>query len=174
MVRDATSNDAAAIQAIYAPYVTDTAISFETDVPSVQDMARRIEHAIAWLVCERDGELVGYAYAGPFHTRAAYAWSSEVSIYVDGARRRAGVGRELLRALLDRLERVGVVNAIAGIALPNDASQGLFESFGFERAATYQAIGYKLDRWHDVGWWQLRLHEPTVPPPPLPDRRTTA
>jgi phosphinothricin acetyltransferase len=174
MVRDATSDDAAAVRAVYAPYVEQTAISFETEVPDEAAMARRIEQAWAWLVCERDGEVVGYAYAAPFHARAAYAWSAEVSIYVDASHRGAGVGRELLVALLDRLRELGIVNAIAGIALPNEASQGLFESFGFERAATYEAIGYKLDRWHDVGWWQLRLREPTVPPPALTDRRTTA
>ena len=172
MVRDATAADAGAIRAIYEPYVLDTAISFETEVPTEADMAVRIAAARAWLVCERDGEVVGYAYAAPFHARAAYRWSSEVSIYVDRGRRRGGVGRELLQALLERLEQVGIVNAIAGIALPNDASQGLFEAFGFRRAATYQAIGYKLDRWHDVGWWQLGLREPSVPPPLLSEEAT--
>jgi phosphinothricin acetyltransferase len=174
MVRDATSDDAAAVQAVYAPYVTDTAISFELEIPTDAEMARRIEQAWAWLVCERDGTVLGYAYAAPFHARAAYAWSAEVSIYIDRTQHRSGIGRELLTALLERLRELGIVNAIAGIALPNPASQGLFESFGFERAATYEAIGYKLDRWHDVGWWQLRLQEPTVPPPALPRRRTTA
>lgn len=174
MVREATAADATAVRAIYEPYVLETAISFELDVPSEAEMARRIEQAWAWLACERDGEVVGYAYAAPMHARAAYAWSAEVSIYVDRARRGAGVGRELLAALLERLAELGIVNAIAGIALPNDASQRLFESAGFERVATYPEIGYKLDRWHDVGWWQRRLREPSVPPPALPDRRTTA
>jgi phosphinothricin acetyltransferase len=173
MVRDATDADAAAVRAIYAPYVEETAISFELEVPSEADMAGRIEAAVAWLVCEREGRIAGYAYAAPFHSRAAYAWSSEVSIYVAPEARGAGVGRELLESLLERLRDIGIVNAIAGIALPNEASQGLFEAFGFTRAATYEAIGYKFDRWHDVGWWQLRLREPTVPPPALPHRRTT-
>lgn len=168
MVRDATELDADAVLAIYAPYVTGTAISFETDVPTSEEMARRIEASRAFLACERDGEVAGYAYAGTFHPRAAYAWSCEVSIYVDLERRRGGVGRELLAALLERLEQDGIVNAFAGIALPNEASVGLFEAFGFGRVATYQAVGFKHDAWHDVGWWQRRLREPTVPPPSLP------
>jgi phosphinothricin acetyltransferase len=139
--------------------VRETPVSFEEEVPDIDEMVRRIDDSIAWLVCELDGVVVGYAYAGPFHTRPAYRWSAEVSLYVDSEHHRKGVGRRLLDALLGELRRRGFANALAGIAMPNDASVNLFESLGFRRAALYERVGYKLGRWHDVGWWQLRLDE---------------
>jgi L-amino acid N-acyltransferase YncA len=160
-VRAATSDDATAIAAIYAPYVTGTATSFETDPPTAEAMAERIErHAPThpWLVAEST-RVLGYAYAAPFHHRPAYAPSVEVSVYVaDGARGR-GIGKELLEALVRELRERGFVNALAGVALPNDASVRLFEWAGFEHVGTYEKIGLKLGAWHDVGWWQLRLSD---------------
>jgi L-amino acid N-acyltransferase YncA len=159
-IRLACEADAAAVQAIYAPYVRDTAISFETDPPPVEEMGRRIrsilEHA-PWLVCERDGETAGYAYAGRFHARAAYRWTVEVTVYVDRARRRAGTGRALYTALLDVLRLQGFRVAVGIIALPNPASVGLHEQLGFERGGLLPAIGFKHGSWHDVGWWRLEL-----------------
>lgn len=172
MIRPATEQDAAAIAAIYAPYVTDTAISFEDVPPTSEEMATRISSGTAacWLVCERDGRVAGYAYADVFHARPAYRWSTEVSVYVDSQLHRSGIGRELTTALLAELRAAGYVNAFAGIALPNAASAGLFESLGFRQAATYESVGFKLGQWHDVGWWQLPLQDATVPPPQLRPR----
>jgi L-amino acid N-acyltransferase YncA len=170
-IRAANPDDAAGILSIYAPMVRDTPVSFEEQVPDTDEILRRIHDSIAWLVCELDGVVAGYAYAGRFHPRAAYRWSAEVSLYVAGAHQRKGIGRRLLGALLDELRRRGFANVLAGIALPNDASVNLFESFGFRRVALYERIGHKLDRWHDVGWWQLRLDGPPLTGPGLQVRR---
>ncbi|MCW2923563.1 MAG: Phosphinothricin acetyltransferase [Thermoleophilia bacterium] len=168
MIRPARpDDDAEAVARIHAPYVTDTAVSFEEDAPDAAEMARRITGAIRWLVCERDGAVVGYAYAGAFHGRAAYRWSVELSVYVDGSARRSGVGGELLDELLRELREGGYVQAFAGATLPNPGSVGLFGSRGFRRVATFEAVGHKLGAWHDVAWMQLALREPTSPPPPL-------
>lgn len=167
-IRHAEARDAAAIAEIYAPYVRETAISFEEVPPDDDEVARRIDDASEWIVAEEVGTIQGYAYAGVFNPRSAYRWSCEVSVYLDSGSRGRGLGRLLLADLLDRLRAAGFVNAFAGIALPNDASIGLFESAGFHRVALYESVGMKLARWHDVGWWQLRLREPTIPPDPLP------
>ncbi len=167
--------DAAACAAIYAPYVTEGVASFEAEPPDADQMAARISAASrthAWLIAERDGEPAGYAYASPHGSRAAYRWSADVAVYVDRRHLRRGVGRELYGALLSLLKRQRVEIACAGITLPNDASVALHESFGFERIGVYPAIGFKRGAWHDVGWWQLRLLGPSVPPPePLGPQR---
>jgi phosphinothricin acetyltransferase len=155
--RAATPDDAPACAAIYAPYVTDTAISFETEPPTPGEMAARIEHAIAWFVLESDGEIVGYAYASPFHPRAAYRWACEVSVYLERGRRRTGAGRALYDVLLPHLTERGYRTAIAGMTLPNPASEGLHAALGFEPVGTYRDIGYKSGAWHDVAWTQKTL-----------------
>ena len=160
LVRDATAQDAAACAAIYAPYVTDTAISFEDEPPSAQEMAERIAAAArthAWLVLEDEGRVVGYAYGGPFRTRAAYRFSCEVSVYVEMGRRRTGAGRALYEALLPRLTERGFHTALAGMTMPNDASIGLHRALGFEPVGTYREVGFKHGAWHDVAWVQRRL-----------------
>jgi phosphinothricin acetyltransferase len=159
-VRDATAADARACAAIYAPYVTDTAITFEYEPPTVEEMARRIadyqrEHA--WLVLEERDRVVGYAYGAPFRARAAYRWSCEVSVYLERGRRRTGGGRALYGALLPRLAERGMHTALAGMTLPNDASQGLHRSLGFEPVGVLREIGHKHGTWRDVAWAQLSL-----------------
>jgi L-amino acid N-acyltransferase YncA len=169
-VRDATAADADACAAIYAPYVTDTAITFEADPPTPADMAERIEAAArrhAWVVGEEKGRIVGYAYGAPVNTRAAYRWSCEVSVYVEVARRRSGAGRALYDALFQRLAERGYLMAVAGMTLPNDASVGLHRAMGFQPVGVYRRIGYKLGAWHDVAWTQRPL-APAPEPPPEP------
>ena len=159
-LRDAAANDAAAIQAIYAPIVRDTTISFEIDPPSVAEMTARIERIAErypFIVAERDAEVLGYAYAGPLKDRAAYDRSVEVTVYVAQRARGTGVGRRLYRELFERLRRRGVHSAIAIIALPNAGSVALHERMGFRPVGTLREVGRKFDRWHDVGWWQLML-----------------
>lgn len=169
LVRDARRDDAAACAAIYAPYVTDTAITFEYEPPTAADMAARIaaaQQAHAWLVLEDDGRVVGYAYAGRYKERAAYRWSCEVSVYLELGRRRGGGGRVLYEALLDRLAERGFRTAVAGMTLPNDASAGLHAALGFEPVGTYRRIGWKLGAWHDVAWVQRELGPRGAPPDP--------
>ena len=157
-IRAATPDDAPACAAIYAPYVTDTPISFETEAPTAAEMAGRIERSIAWLVLEADdGQVVGYAYASPFHPRAAYRWACEVSVYLERGRRRTGAGRALYDVLLPHLTERGYRTAIAGMTLPNPASEGLHAALGFEPVGTYRDIGYKSGAWHDVAWTQKTL-----------------
>jgi L-amino acid N-acyltransferase YncA len=170
VIRLATAHDAAPVQGIYAPIVRDTVISFEIDPPSVAEMRQRILDTLVqwpWLVCERDAAVIGYAYAGKYHVRAAYQWSVDVSVYIHEDARRCGVGRALYSALLRILMLQGFYNAQAGITLPNAASVGLHEAMGFQPIGVYRKIGYKLGAWHDVGWWQLPLqpHAATPLPP---------
>lgn len=157
MIRDATTEDAAACAALYAPYVTDTAISFETEPPGTAEMARRIAGAHAWLVHEDHGHVAGYAYATRFAERAAYRWSCETSIYLEQGRRRTGAGRALYEALFERLWARGFCRAFAGMTLPNDASAGLHRALGFEPAGVYRRVGWKHGAWRDVAWVQKDL-----------------
>ncbi|HUA74636.1 MAG TPA: GNAT family N-acetyltransferase [Solirubrobacteraceae bacterium] len=159
-VRPATPADAAACAAIYGPYVTGTAITFETEPPAPAEMARRIEAANgahAWLVLEHEGRVVGYAYGGRFAARPAYRWSCEVSVYLEPGRRRTGGGRALYEALFERLAERGYRTAVAGMTLPNEASEGLHRALGFQAVGVYRRIGYKLGSWHDVAWSQRPL-----------------
>jgi L-amino acid N-acyltransferase YncA len=154
-----------AVAGIYAPFVTDTAISFELSAPSPEDMAARIERlgtSLPWLVAEQapGTGVLGYAYAQPFAARVAYRWSVETSIYVDRDAARHGVGRALYRSLLGMLRAQGYRAAFAGIALPHPGSVGFHEAFGFRPVGVFEAVGWKLGRWHDVGWWQLDLCAP--------------
>jgi phosphinothricin acetyltransferase len=166
-VRDATTADAAACAAIYAPYVTGTAITFETVPPDPGEMAERIAAALrthAWLVLTEDDRIVGYAYGGPYKARAAYRWSCEVSVYLAPGRRRTGAGRTLYEALFARLVSRGYRTAVAGMTLPNDASVGLHRALGFEPVGVYRRIGWKHGEWHDVAWTQRRLAPAEDPP----------
>lgn len=167
MIRSARPADVEEIRAIYAPIVEETIISFETEVPSTAELLARIRKSHEWLVYERDGTVVAYAYAAAFHPRAAYKWSVEVSIYVAPNARGSGLGKALLAELVARLSERGFVNVFAGIALPNPPSVALFEAFGFEKIAHQRKVGFKLGSWHDVGWWQLQCRDASVPPPDL-------
>lgn len=168
-IRLAETGDAAQIREIYASIVLETAISFEVEPPSDEEMERRVAATLEsypWLVCDRGDGVLGYAYATRLRSRAAYNWSVETSVYVREGARHEGVGRRLYRSLLALLTLQGYVNVYAGIALPNDASVALHEGIGFRRLGVYRSVGYKLGRWHDVGWWQRGLRKLTAPPAP--------
>lgn len=170
-VRDATVDDAQACASIYRPYVSDTAISFETEPPTTEEMATRIEDALgahAWLVLTEDGQVVGYAYGGRWKARPAYRWTCEVSVYLKLGRRRSGGGRALYEALLARLTERGYRVAVAGMTLPNEASQGLHRVMGFEDVGINRRIGWKAGAWHDVAWTQRFLGARTDERPPDP------
>jgi L-amino acid N-acyltransferase YncA len=170
MIRDAEPRDAAACAAIYAPYVRDTAITFESAPPSPAEVARRIaaaQRSHAWVVLDEGGRVVGYAYGGPYKQRAAYQWSCEVSVYVELGRHRGGAGRALYEALFARLAERGYRMLVAGMTLPNDASVGLHRAMGFEPIGTYRRIGWKRGAWHDVAWAQRPLAAADGPPAEL-------
>lgn len=171
IIRSAQVEDAEAIRAIYAPIVETTTISLEEVAPDLEEMARRIA-AISkdypFLVAEREGGVIGYAYASQHRTRSAYRTSVDVAVYAHQSARGQGVGRALYDQLLPQAARRGYHAAFAGIALPNHASVALHEAVGFEPVGTYREVGYKLGRWLDVGWWQRRLQTSA----PDPDSHT--
>jgi len=159
-IRLAAAADAPGIQAIYAPIVRDTFISFEVEPPDVREMTRRLGDTLEkypWLVAADAAGVAGYAYAGEHRSRPAYQWSVDVSCYVHERARRRGLGSRLYRALFGVLERQGFANAFAGIALPNEASVAMHESVGFVVVGTYRGVGFKRGEWHDVAWMQRRL-----------------
>jgi phosphinothricin acetyltransferase len=171
-IRDAEpARDAAACAAIYAPHVEDGPVSFEERAPDAAEMAARIQRyraGHAWLVAESGGEVVGYAYATAFNERPAYRWSTSVSVYIAEDARGQGLGRALYEALFDRLRERGFRMACAGITLPNEASEGLHRSLGFELVGVNHEIGWKQGAWRDVGWYQLELTPAPAGPPPEP------
>jgi L-amino acid N-acyltransferase YncA len=168
LVRDATAADAAGCAAIYAPYVRDTAISFETEPPTESEMASRIaaaQHTHAWLVLDDGGAVIGYAYGTTYKARGAYRFSCEVSVYLEMGHRRTGAGRALYEALFARLAERGFRTAVAGMTLPNPASVGLHTALGFQPVGTYRRIGWKHGAWHDVAWMQRTLIADDDAPP---------
>jgi len=159
-IRSAVEADAAALLAIYRPFVESTAVSFETVVPTVEEFADRIAKALTgwqWLVAERDGQCIGYAYGSSHRQRQAYRWSVEVSAYVHPNHHRRGVGRALYLRLLEELAQKGFCNAYAGTTLPNEGSVALHRGVGFEFIGVFKAVGRKFGTWHDVAWFQRVL-----------------
>ena len=169
-IRPATPDDAAAIAAIYAPHVLTGTVSFETDAPDAAAMRARMaasDGLYPWIVAtggEDASDVLGYAYAKSFRDRPTYRYVVETSIYVASANQMQGAGRLLYGALIDTLRAQGFTQAIGAIALPNDASIKLHELVGFRRAGVYREVGFKFDRWIDVGIWQRALNERVVPP----------
>lgn len=172
LIRPALESDAEAVAAVYAPYVRDTAVSFETDAPSAAVMAQRIADTTLthpWLVAERERVVVGYAYAAKHSQRPGYRWTVDATIYVRMEERRSGVGRCLYRALLAILRLQGFRSVFSEIVLPNAGSVGLHEMMGFKPIGIHKDIGFKLERWQDIGYWQLRLSQGMeTPPEPIP------
>ncbi len=167
--------DAERVAAIYGPYVTDTLISFEEVPVSAAEMAERMRVTLAWtpwLVAEDDdGQVVGYAYASRHRDRPGYRWSVDISVYIDGAWHRRGVGRALYAELLDILGRQRFVNVYAGITLPNPGSVALHESLGMRLIGVYEKVGFKFGEWPDVAWYGMHLAEPLADvPEPVPFR----
>lgn len=169
-VRPARPDDAAAIAAIYAPYVTGGIETFELDPPDAAAMAERMAGAGAhpWLAWEEAGRLLGYAYAAPYHPRAAYRWTVATTIYLADDARGRGVGRSLYAALLDALTARGFARAVALVSRPNPASERLHAALGFRPAGVIERAGYKVvdgrGGWIDVGHWQRALADPGDPP----------
>ena len=170
-LRLATAPDAKGMLAIYAPYIENTSFTFETETPTEEQFANRINTYLEqwpWLVCEEDGKIVGYAYAAKYRERTAYQWCTETSVYIHDDYLKNGIGRALYSALIAILEKQGFRNIYAVINLPNDRSVAFHESLGFTWFANYEKVGYKLGKWKTVGWWRLTVNEfGTEPAPPV-------
>lgn len=169
LIRLADPNDAAAIAAIYRPYVENSLFTFEEAAPDADEIAARIGNPThPWLVFALEGLVVGYASTSPMRNRAAYRWSVETGIYLAPSAHGRGIGTRLLAAHLDTLERQGFVTAIAGIALPNNSSVALHQKLGFTLSGVERAVGFKFGKWIDVARWQRDLAARTnVPSEPL-------
>jgi phosphinothricin acetyltransferase len=171
-IRLATVADAAEMASIYSHFVLNTPVSFESVPPDEAEIRQRISNILAqypWLVVEIDGAVAGYAYASQHRARYHYQWSVDVTVYVHEAFRRQGIGKALYTSLLAMIPLQGYVAAFAGITLPNPGSVGLHEAHGFTPVGIYKNVGFKLGKWHDVGWWQKTLIDPpAAPAPPIP------
>jgi phosphinothricin acetyltransferase len=174
-IRVASPGDAAAFAEIYAPYVTQSLVSFEEQAPTVQDMQRRVLSTLAyapWLAASCGNQVAGYAYASHHRERAGYRWAVDVSVYVRPEFQRRGIGRTLYGELFPILERQRYRRAYAGIALPNDASVALHRALGFTEVGVYRRVGWKMGRWLDVVWLERNVgpdrDDDVTPPEPIP------
>ena len=161
-IRLAKRSDAAALLAIYAPYVENTAITFDYEVPTIEDFANRIEKTLGkypYLVAEEDGVVLGYAYASTYYARAAYDWAVELSVYASQDARGKGVGSKLYDELEDLLDQMGYMHFLACISLPNEDSLAFHAKRGYQQVAHFPKIGYKFERWHDIVWLQKSLEK---------------
>lgn len=161
-IRTATPNDAPALLKIYAPYVRDTAVSFEMDVPSLAQFEGRIAKALetwSWIVAEQGGQVVGYAYGVMHRERAAYQWVVETSVYLDPSAQGQGLGKALYAELLARLAARGFCSAMAVVVLPNAASVRLHKSMGFRQIGVVERSGWKFGAWHDTACFQCQLRD---------------
>ncbi len=167
MIRNAAAEDGREIAGIYNYYVANTTITFEESVLTGEEMGERIASVLGeglpWFVYEEDGKILGYAYASRWKSRCAYRFSVETSVYLSKDCLGRGMGKELYLALIGDLKKQNYHSVIGGVALPNPRSQKLHESLGFKKVAQFEQVGYKRNRWIDVGYWQLNLELPGVP-----------
>lgn len=169
-IRVATPEDAPALVEIYAPYVQNTAITFEYEVPKADEFSDRILHTLEkypYLVAAEKNCILGYAYASAFKARAAYSWSVETSLYVREDLRHQGLGSALHKALEEQLRRQHVCNLCACITYPNPASIAFHERHGYRLTAHFHCSGFKLGAWHDMVWMERELCPHTIPPLPF-------
>jgi phosphinothricin acetyltransferase len=171
-IRIASAFDGSQIHAIYAPAVSEEPTSFETEVPAVDEIVRRIDDTLAmypYIVADREGEIVSFVYARRWRVRWAYDWDAELTVFVKEGHEGRGIGRAMMTALTRLLAAQGFANALAAVTVPNDASTRFHESMGFHRAAVFPAAGYKLGAWHTVEcWWKQLADLPDEPQPPIP------
>ena len=159
-IKIAESNDVGGILDIYAPFIESTHTSFEYQVPSLDEMQKRIQSTLKfypWIVAEMGDKIIGYAYASRFRYRKAYDWVCETSVYVHPDAMRSGVATQLYKVLLAVLKVQGIRQCIAGIALPNNISILFHEKHGYKYVGVFPKVGYKKERWVDVAFWQLEI-----------------
>ena len=159
-IRLITLDDAAATLEIYRPYVENSIISFEGATPTLDEWEQKIMHILEeypWIVCEHEGEIIGYAYGSRHRYRTAYNWSAESTIYMKQGFHRKGAGKILYETLFKLLKLQGYVNVYAGVTMPNEKSEKFHLAVGFYEVGYFRKIGYKLGGWHDTRWFQLHL-----------------
>jgi len=168
IIRLVHTDDCVSLLDIYGPYIADTTVTFEYEIPDAdafKERIRNISGTYPWLVCELNGKIVGYAYASRHRERAAYQWSVDLSVYMDPEYHRNYIAKALYSALTKILKLQGYYNAYAGITLPNEKSERFHESFGFKLIGVYENVGYKFGKWLDVGWYWLKIAEHIDEPP---------
>ncbi len=168
--RRATEDDVVSILAIYAPYVTDSAITFEYDVPSEEEFRQRIRTISAeypYFVCESDGQIIGYAYAHRHMERAAYQWNAEISIYIRQGFTGKGLGKTMCQALIDLLRLQGIRNVFSCVTIPNERSAHLHHSMEFSTEGIFQNAGYKCGKWQTIAWFRKNIAPYTNEPAPF-------
>lgn len=162
IIRELSGGDAEGTLEVYRPYVEDSIISFEYQPPSLQEWKGRIATITSeypWLVCEHNGQVIGYAYASKHRTRTAYSWAVESTVYLSDKFHRLGIARILYETLFEVLKLQGYVNVYAGITMPNIKSEEFHKALGFYELGLFKKIGYKFGAWHDTKWLQLHLTE---------------
>ncbi len=167
--RVATPADAAELLAIYAQYI-DSAVTFEYELPSVDEFRRRIQATLEsypYLVALKDGKIAGYAYAHRLQPREAYQWSAELSIYLDESSAGHGLGTKLYTQLIDTLQAQGVRTVYGCVTTPNPASEKLHDKLGFIRIGTFRNAGFKNGAWHTITWFEktIGLYDDAPAPP---------
>lgn len=157
--------DAPGICEIYNWYILHSTATFEEEIISSDEMRRRIEVVISagypWWVARQSNQILGYAYANRWKDRSGYRFSVETTVYLAHDQGGKGLGSQLYSQLFDILKQQGYRTAIGGIALPNDPSVALHEKMGMHKVAHFQSVGFKQDRWIDVGYWQKTLQTPS-------------
>ena len=157
-VRTVKQEDVDEITAIYNHYILNSIITFEEAPVTIKEMSRRIESinaGLPWIVYENNRQILGYAYASRWKSRSAYIRSVESTVYLKHGQSKKGVGSQLYSELIKRLKMMGIHAFIGGIALPNEASIALHEKFGFKKVAHFKEVGFKFNKWIDVGYWEL-------------------
>ncbi|MEM7645433.1 MAG: GNAT family N-acetyltransferase [Pseudomonadota bacterium] len=169
-IRFARLGDCPQMIELYRPYIEESAISFETETPTIQEFSdrfQRITERYPWLVFEKSGEILGYAYGASHRARAAYDWSCEVTVYVRKNHHRQGIGQALYKMLFPLLEAQDFCNLYAGVTQPNLGSDRIHKSLGFQELGTFKNVGYKFSQWYDVSWYQMELKRPQKPTTPV-------
>ena len=160
LIRDVEEKDIEKLVAIYKPYVENTVITFENEVPTVEEFKKRVEKVkgkFPYLVVEENNEILGYAYASNFHERMAYQWTVEVSIYLSSDAKGKGLGKKMYAELEKKLKEQGVKTLTACITYPGQGSVQFHEKLGYEKVAHFKNVGFKMGSWYDVVWYQKQI-----------------
>lgn len=166
-IRLADRRDVPGILEIYSPFILHTAVTFEEIVPDEESFWKRIQEIMTelpFLVCEIDGRIAGYAYASGYRSRASYRWTKEVSVYIHPDFHRKRVAHALYTSLHELLKYQGIANLLAIITMPNESSVAFHEHFGYRKCAEFSKVGYKLEQWQNVGWFELFIQDENAAP----------
>ncbi len=166
-IRLAEKRDVQGILEIYAPFILETAVTFEETIPEEESFWERIQGIMTelpFLVCEIDGRIAGYAYASGYRSRASYRWTKEVSVYIHPDFHRKKVAQALYSSLNEMVRYQGIADLLAIITMPNEPSVAFHEQFGYRKCAEFSKVGYKMGQWQNVGWFELFLQDETQAP----------